>query len=66
MEHKKLVFPGGFGRPGYAVKTVKPDDRPKAKALAEARTSEVNNGPCQNPSCMRDFEEYNADALEHK
>ena len=66
LEHKKLVFPGGFGCPGYAVKTVKPEDRPQAKALAEARISEVNNGHCNNPSCMRNFEKDNARALEHK
>ena len=63
LEHKKLVYPGGFGRPGYPVKTVKSVDRPKAKDLAEARTFRLSNKPCENPSCLRDFEEDNARAL---
>ena len=61
-EHKKLVYPGGFGCPGYPVKTVKPMDRPKAKALAEARTFKLSNRPCENPSCIRDFEKDRARA----
>ena len=63
LEHKKLVYPGGFGRPGCPVKTVKSVDRPKAKALAEERTLKLSNKPCDNPSCVRDFEEDNARAL---
>ena len=61
LEHKKLVFPGGFGLPGYAVKTVNAEDRPKARALAEARTGKAR--PCDNPSCMEDFKKDNARAL---
>ena len=61
LEHKKLVFPAGFGLPGYKVKTVNAEDRPKARALAEARTGKAR--PCDNPSCMEDFKEDNARAL---
>ena len=61
IEHKKLVYPAGFGLPGYKVKTVSAEDRPKARALAEARTGKAR--PCDNPSCMREFEEDNARAL---
>ena len=61
LEHKKLVFPAGFGLPGYKVKTVNAEDRPKARALAEARTGKAR--PCDNPSCMENFKEENAHAL---
>ena len=61
LEHKKLVFPAGFGLPGYKVKTVNAEDRPKARALAEARNGKAR--PCDNPSCMEDFKEDNAHAL---
>ena len=30
LQHKELVFPAGFSRPGYKVKTVNAVDRPKA------------------------------------
>ena len=63
IEHKKLVYPGGFGCPGYPVKTVKPMDRPKAKALAEARTFKLSNRACENPSCLSALEKDNARAL---
>ena len=62
LEHKKLVFPAGFGLPGYKMKTVSTPDRPKARELAESRTGKAK--PCDNPSCMRDFEEDNAKALQ--
>ena len=61
LEHKQLVFPAGFGLPGYKMKTVNAEDRPKASALAEARTGKAR--PCDNPSCMEDFEKDNARAL---
>ena len=61
LEHKRLVFPAGFGLPGYRVKTVNSEDRPKARAIAEARTGKAR--PCDNPSCMEDFQEDNARAL---
>ena len=61
IEHKKLVYPAGFGLPGYKVKTVSPEDRQEARAIAEARTGKAR--PCDNPSCMREFEEDNARAL---
>ena len=61
LEHKKLVFPAGFGLPGYKMKTVNAEDRPNARAIAEARTGKAR--PCDNPSCMREFEEDNARAL---
>ena len=59
--HKKLVYPAGFGQPGYEVKTVSAEDRPKARALAEARTGKAR--PCDNPSCMEDMKKDNARAL---
>ena len=55
------MFHAGFGLPGYRVKTVNAEDRPKASVLAEARTGKAK--PCTNPSCMKDFEEDNARAL---
>ena len=56
------MYPAGFGRPGFKVKTVKAEDRPKARALAEARTGKAR--PCENLSCMKDFKEDNVCALE--
>ena len=64
LAHKKLVFPAGFGLPGYEVKTVSPEDRPKARALAEARDGRTR--PCDNPSCMQDFQTDNARVLRQK
>ena len=61
LEHKKLVFPAGFGLPGFEVKTVSSEDRPKARALAEARTGRAR--PCDNPSCIKDFQTDNARVL---
>ena len=62
LEHKKLVFPAGFGLPGYKMKTVNSVDRPKARAVAESRIGKEK--PCDNPSCMKDFKVDNIKAMQ--
>ena len=47
--HRKLFFPGGFSA---SMKPVGPEDRLKAKAVAEARTVRLKgHRPCGNQNC---------------
>ena len=49
LEHRKLFFPGGFCD---SMKPVDPEDRLKAKAVAEARTVKLKgHRPCENQNC---------------
>ena len=49
LVHRKLFFPGGFSA---SMKPVNPEDRLKAKAVAEARTVKLKgHRPCANQNC---------------
>ena len=59
LEHKRQFYPGGFG----SKVPVDPEDRPKAKDIAEARTEKLDGHmPCDNDLCVTFLLESNARA----